>query len=54
MGYKAVGVIGVGGIAIVSEAEQLSLGRQMALKVLAPSLSRDASCRARFRREGRS
>lgn len=53
-GYRILGVIGVGGMAIVYRAEQLSLGREVALKVLAPDLSDDEEFRCRFSREGRS
>jgi tRNA A-37 threonylcarbamoyl transferase component Bud32 len=53
-GYRIDDIIGLGGMAIVYRAEQLSLGRPVALKVLAPQLSRDEAFRERFRREGKS
>ena len=52
-GFRIVRVIGFGGMAVVYRAEQLSLGRMVALKVLSPQLSGDADFRERFRREGR-
>jgi hypothetical protein len=51
-GYRIDRVIGVGGMAIVYEATQLSLGRTVALKVVAPHLAQDPAFRERFRREG--
>jgi len=52
-GFRINTVIGVGGMAIVYSAEQLSLGRRVALKVLASQLTQDEDFRERFRREGR-
>ncbi|HEY7960887.1 MAG TPA: serine/threonine-protein kinase [Solirubrobacteraceae bacterium] len=52
-GFRVDDVIGVGGMAVVYRAEQLSLGRLVALKVLAPHLTRDEIFRERFRREGK-
>ena len=52
-GYRIEDVVGFGGMAIVYRAQQVALGRQVALKVLAPQLSHDPSFRERFRREGR-
>jgi hypothetical protein len=51
-GFRVSEVIGVGGMAIVYSAEQVSLGRPVALKVLSSKLSNDAVFRERFRREG--
>ncbi|HEY1834374.1 MAG TPA: serine/threonine protein kinase, partial [Solirubrobacteraceae bacterium] len=51
-GFRIHEVIGMGGMAVVYRAEQLSLGRSVALKVLAGRLYRDPDFRARFRREG--
>jgi len=52
-GYRIDSMIGAGGMATVYRAEQVSLGRQVALKLLSPQLGRDEQFRERFRREGR-
>ena len=51
-GFRVDDVIGIGGMAIVYRAEQVSLGRQVALKVLSSKLANDEVFRERFRREG--
>ncbi|RKY18866.1 MAG: hypothetical protein DRQ55_12165 [Planctomycetota bacterium] len=50
-GYRIRRQIGRGGMGVVYEAEQLSLGRRVALKVLSPALVRDAKTVRRFQRE---
>jgi serine/threonine protein kinase len=51
-GFRIDDVIGIGGMAIVYRAEQVSLGRAVALKVLSSKLTNDTVFRERFRREG--
>jgi tRNA A-37 threonylcarbamoyl transferase component Bud32 len=51
-GFRVEDVIGIGGMAIVYRAEQVSLGRAVALKVLSSKLTSDEIFRERFRREG--
>jgi len=50
-GFRVDDVIGIGGMAIVYRAEQISLGRPVALKVLSTKLTSDEIFRERFRRE---
>src|SRR5206468_6558766 len=46
--------IGRGGMGVVYEAEQLSLGRRVALKVLTQGRLRDAKQKRRFEREAKA
>ena len=52
--YRVVREVGRGGMGVVYEAEQVSLGRHVALKVLPPQMLRDARTRRRFEREARA
>jgi hypothetical protein len=52
-GYRIETVIGRGGMGVVYRADHLSLGRKIALKVLAPALAANDSFRRRFVHESR-
>jgi WD40 repeat protein/serine/threonine protein kinase/tetratricopeptide (TPR) repeat protein len=52
--YRVLRKIGEGGMGVVYEAEQVSLGRRVALKVLSARVLGDAKAQERFRREARS
>jgi serine/threonine protein kinase/tetratricopeptide (TPR) repeat protein len=52
--YRILREVGHGGMGVVYEAEQLSLGRRVALKILPGALLRDARQKRRFEREARA
>ena len=52
-GYRIESEIGRGGMGVVYLAEQVRLGRRVALKVISPELAHDDAFRTRFERESR-
>src|SRR5262245_8893529 len=52
--YRILRALGVGGMGEVYLADDIKLGRQVALKVLAHDSARDSDRRARFEREARA
>jgi ABC-type branched-subunit amino acid transport system substrate-binding protein len=52
-GYRVDSLVGRGGMGVVYRATDLSLGRPVALKLVAPELAEDEHFRARFLREPR-
>ena len=52
--FRLVREIGRGGMGIIYEAQQISLGRRVAIKILSPHLATGVAAKKRFEREARA
>jgi len=52
--YQILSQLGEGGMGVVYEAEDINLGRHVALKFLTPSMAGDENLLQRFQREARA
>ena len=52
--YRILGILGEGGMGVVLKAEEISLSRPVALKLMKPEQAASSSARTRFQREART
>ena len=52
--YQLTALLGKGGMATVYRAQQVSMGRDVAIKTIAPQLAQDPDALTRFQREARA